>query len=225
MERQNIKIKPGILLSTIVRILIGISILGSFIIKNYFNLFLGLAVLLLTYLPNIIVRICKIEQPSLLKGAIVLFVFSGIYLGNINSFYHKFWWWDAVLHLFSGIILGFIGLLLLHLLYRDRNIKTYMTPFLIAVFMFLFALGFGILWEFYEYTMDNLFNMNMQLKSLSDTMTDLMADAAGALMVSIAGYRYEKNNGNGMLKKIMDDFFMLNSEKFGKDKNSMKPHV
>lgn len=225
MERQNIKIKPGLLLSTIVRILIGISILGSFIIKNYFNLFLGLAVLLLTYLPNIIARICKIELPSLLKGAIVLFVFSGIYLGNINSFYHKFWWWDAALHLFSGIILGFIGLILLHLFYRDRDIKTYMTPFLIAVFMFLFALGFGILWEFYEFTMDNLFNMNMQLKSLSDTMTDLMADAAGALMVSIAGYRYEKNNGNGMLKKILDDFFMLNSEKFEKDKKQARPRT
>ncbi|EUJ33206.1 hypothetical protein MFLO_04705 [Listeria floridensis FSL S10-1187] len=79
-----------------------------------------------------------------------------------------------------------------------------------------------MLWEFYEYTGDALFGMNMQKtmlengtplvghEAVSDTMSDLFVDFFGALIVSVIGYislRYKK----GWLNKF--EFKRITSKK------------
>ena len=56
------------------------------------------------------------------------------------------------------------------------------------------------MWEIYEYAVDSVLKLNMQKymtesgsilsgrAALSDTMEDLIVDAAGALVMSLAGY-------------------------------------
>ncbi|MBN1539799.1 MAG: hypothetical protein JW939_06615, partial [Candidatus Thermoplasmatota archaeon] len=57
-----------------------------------------------------------------------------------------------------------------------------------------FAVTLGVLWEIFEFGVDQLFGWNMQRSGLKDTMTDLIVDVLGALSVSIAGYLYMKGN-------------------------------
>jgi uncharacterized membrane protein YjdF len=80
-----------------------------------------------------------------------------------------------------------------------ERLDLHMKPGFVAFFAFLFALGVGTIWEIFEFTMDGLFDMNMQKlmlgdpSGLTDTMWDLIVDALGALVISVLGYRDLKN--------------------------------
>ncbi|WP_243108655.1 hypothetical protein [Clostridium rectalis] len=93
-----------------------------------------------------------------------------------------------MLHVFSGLILGLLSLSLMYYL-NGRNIN--LNSIFIAIYMLSFAALGGILWEVYEFTIDNLFNMDMQGVSFSgvtDTMEDFIADLVGGFISSIYGY-------------------------------------
>ena len=73
-----------------------------------------------------------------------------------------------------------------------------MSPAFVALFTFCFALALDVLWEIYEFTVDALFQTNMQKyaleggealagqAALQDTMGDLIVDFIGALGIAIA---------------------------------------
>lgn len=210
------------MVSGFVSILLVVSMLDSFLKRNFIDLLLGLVTLILIYIPHIISAASDMLLPSAYKNAIVLFIFCAIYLGHLNFFYDKIWWWDLAVHLYSGVIFGFSGLLVIYILNKDKNINTYMTPAFIALFMFLFAVGSGTVWEIYEFMMDAIFNIGMQRGSLTDTMTDIIADTAGALLVSAAGYSYEKYKNAGIIKFAMIDFFKLNGESFHEEESAAR---
>jgi hypothetical protein len=88
-------------------------------------------------------------------------------------------WWDLCLHGISGILLVCAGLAL----YERFGQKNTGSP----GFTFLFALSFkalgGVLWEIYEFSVDQLFRLASQGGNI-DTMTDLMADLAGGFLAA-----------------------------------------
>ncbi|MEX0933827.1 MAG: hypothetical protein WD003_01010 [Candidatus Paceibacterota bacterium] len=124
-----------------------------------------------------------------------IFIYTTIFLGEIRGYYTKFWWWDMVLHLGSGIALGFLGFLILYVLYRSGRFIT--TPFLLSFFSFCFALALGALWEIFEFSMDSFFGFTMQ-NSLADTMRDLIADTLGAFIAALSGYFYIRYQWHGL---------------------------
>lgn len=78
------------------------------------------------------------------------------------------------------------------------GIPVSMSPAFAALFTFCFALALDVLWEIYEFTVDALFQTNMQKyaleggealagqAALQDTMGDLIVDFIGALGIAIA---------------------------------------
>ncbi len=151
----------------------------------------------------------------------IIFVFASLFLGEIREFYTRFWWWDIALHSFSGILLGIVGFILVHVLNETEEIDLHMKPGFVAFFAFLFAVGMGGLWEIFEFTMDSIFGMNMQKEmlgdpsGLTDTMWDLIVDALGALIIAVLGYGYLKTAKNeSFLEQWIEAFIKSNPRLF-----------
>jgi hypothetical protein len=176
-------------------ILMQVAFLGAIALsiyeKSWIALFIAILALIAVWLPSALEKNFDVHLPLEFEFILNLFIYGSIFLGEIHGFYTLFWWWDVVLHAMSGVAFGFIGFLILFSLYKSKRFQA--SPFLIAVFAFSFALALGTLWEIFEFFMDSFFALNMQKSGLVDTMTDLIVNAVGAIVVSISGYAYMKN--------------------------------
>ncbi len=143
---------------------------------------IGLVVL---FSPDIIEYYYKVTLPMEYSFLIVGFMFSSIFLGELGDYYEKFWWWDDVLHLSSGVMIGFAGFLLLYTMVVSGRLKA--SPSLVSVLSLGIASLFGVVWEIVEFSFDQIIGSNMQNGSLSDTMLDLIIDIIGASISVVAG--------------------------------------
>jgi len=169
-----------------------------------------LAMLLVLKLPSFLRMRFKVEVPASLSIVIVLFCFFSLVLGDGLDFYGKFPWWDSVLHGFSGVLLSMIALWLIHIIMADNDKSIYFNKYFLALFLVMFSLGMGACWEIIEYTYDSVSGTNTQQfmasttgslitaediplcghAALRDTMTDLILDLVGSLLVAIFGIFY-----------------------------------
>ena len=143
---------------------------------------------------------------------IIILMYAYLFLGEVKGYYTIFWWWDLILHAGSGIAFGFIGFLILYVLYKSGKIKA--NPSTIAMFSFSFGLAIGTMWEIFEFTLDNSLGINLQKSGLKDTMWDLIIDGAGALIASFTGYLYLKRERVGVFGKLVKDFKKENPKLF-----------
>ena len=173
------------------------------IIGNWEAFFINITALGLTFVPAWAANKYKIKLPIDYVFLIGLFIYLSMVLGSVYEAYERFFWWDAVLHTASGIMLSYGVFLAMFILYKNKKIE--MSPFLIAVFTFSFGLALGGVWEIFEFSVDSIFGTNMQRNGLQDTMWDLIVDAAGSLVVAWVGYDIIKNNREqGFMYKAID---------------------
>lgn len=170
-----------------------------------------------TYVPTFLERQYRVYLPIEFHVVIVAFLYGSLFLGEVGQAYDRFWWWDDLLHLSSGVVLGFVGFLILYVLLVQKRLK--MTPGLIAFFSFCVALAGGAVWEIIEFLIDQIFGANMQ-KSNLDTMKDLIIDAIGALGIVLAGQSYLKRAHYSPLSRMIDNFIALNPQLFNQKKRS-----
>lgn len=193
--------------------LLGVSIWAA--LSGTWNiLFPTVLTLILSLSPILFERKTNVRFPNAFVAAVVIFTFSSLFLGEVGDFYYHFWWWDMVLHAGSGVAFGMIGTILVFLLLRGDKLNA--SPFLVSVFAFSFAVSIGAIWEIFEFTMDQLFGMNMQKSGLMDTMKDLIVDCIGAFIGALSGYAYLKGQKSGFFTKIIAEFMKLNKNLFGK---------
>lgn len=178
-------------------------------------------VLLITLAPFFLKRFLNVYIPPEFMVLAIIFVFASLFLGEVQGYYTRFWWWDIALHTSSGFLLGMIGFALVYVLNESEDIGLYMKPGFIAFFAFLFALGIGVLWEVFEFSMDQFFHTNMQKpmlndpSGLTDTMWDLIVDGIGALIISVMGYGYIKTTKNeSFLERWIHRFIERNPHLF-----------
>ncbi|MBW2988421.1 hypothetical protein DRJ48_03565 [Candidatus Woesearchaeota archaeon] len=183
-------------------------IITSVLTKHWSLFFIALLALIVSLLPVFIERNGKIFLPIEFELVITGFVFASLFLGEGFRYYDKFWWWDLMLHAASGLILGFVGFLIVYTFLRGGKVK--MSPVLVAIFSFSFALALGALWEIFEFTLDSAFNFNAQHNSLVDTMWDLIVDAFGGLAASIIGYYYVKGGDTLLFNRLVKKFIREN---------------
>lgn len=165
--------------------------------------YLGMLVILAA--PIILRKRFLINVPLALTVAVGVFAFVAFVLGDGLDFYGKYSWWDSLLHLFSGIVLGFIGLWVVHVLLADKSMTVFNNRFFLALFLLVFSLALGTIWEICEYSYDDLMGTNTQQfmatttsslitdedipltghEALRDTMTDLTLDFFGSLIVAL----------------------------------------
>jgi len=204
MDRQKIVKRIYMILNLIIRITILIAIYQSIRNNNYLVLFLSLLVFFITFLPYLFNWKFNLKIPTEIEIIIVIFIYASLYLGEVQSYYVKFWWWDIFLHAFSAIIFGFVGFTILYFMYSRRTIKA--NPWAIAIFSFSFAIAIGVLWEIFEFSVDQILGFNMQKSGLVDTMWDLIVDTLGAILATSVGYIYLKTQKtlifNGVIKQL-----------------------
>ncbi|AKS45783.1 hypothetical protein OSB_12280 [Octadecabacter temperatus] len=175
---------------------------------------MGAATLGLTFLPERFAAFFGIRLPRSVLTSIVVFIFATMFLGEVGDFYEKFWWWDVVLHFMSALSFGAFGFLLIFMLFEGDRYAA--PPWALATLAFCVGLSIGSLWEVFEFSMDQLFGMNMQKSGLVDTMKDLIVDAAGAAIGAFSGYLYLKGRQFGGLGKVLEQFVDANKRWYGK---------
>lgn len=193
-------------LATTLQIILLAGAIGAIWQQQWFNAVLITGIIVITLFPVLLAKRFHFVIPHEFQLLTIAFIFASLFLGEVHGYYTKYWWWDIVLHTSSGFLLGMIGFLLVYVLNETEQIQLNMRPGFIAFFAFLFALGIGALWEIIEFSMDSLFNTDMQkamlgdTSGLTDTMWDLIVDALGALVISVLGYGY--------LKATQDESFL-----------------
>lgn len=142
----------------------------------------GSLVLIATFIVDFINRKYKRINPTITTYVYFYCIFS-LVLGNMWDFYDIIWWWDIVMHILSGIILGLIG----NILFNGINKKNFNSKI-----KFLFIVGIacigGIIWEIFEFFIDLLLNLDTQLSlstGVSDTMWDLITDLLGGIIIGL----------------------------------------
>lgn len=177
-------------------------------------------IILVTLFPLILEKRFRVYIPLEFELLAIAFVFASLFLGEVRGYYTRFWWWDIALHTASGFLLGIVGFLLVHLLNEIREIGLRMNPGFVALFAFLFAIGMGMFWELFEFTMDSVFGLNMQKEmfgdasGLTDTMWDLIVVTVGALTISLLGYGYLRTAGNESFLERWIQLFIQRNPRF-----------
>lgn len=196
---------------------IALGALLLFIGGNYQAAIESLVIMCVTFLPLTVVRFLHLRVPLEFDTVAVVFIYMSLFLGEVNDFYQRFWWWDLVLHGSSGFLLGITGFLLVYFLNQDKRVNIHLTPGFIALFAFTFSQGFGSLWEIFEFGMDQAFGLNMQKSGLVDTMSDLIINATAAATISLLGYGYLKSpQVDSFLERAIDRFIRENPRVFRK---------
>jgi len=213
-------LKAHIIISTIVKISISFILISSLYRMNLLVAFAAAAMLIASFLPSIIAKRYKVFLPPEFEIIFSIFLFASFILGEMRDYYLRYWWWDQMLHGFSAFMLGLAGFLIIYSFYQASKIRS--SPIIAALFSFSFALCLGALWEIIEFSIDYFLHTNMQKSGLVDTMTDLMLDAAGALLASAIGFAYIKSGKAWIIDVLINDFIALNYKIRKNKKNKRK---
>ena len=168
--------KSSFAVYVVLRMLVLAMAILQFFNGDYENVFLCILTLLLLLAPAFIQVQFRIELPSVLEVIVLVFVFSAEILGEISSFYEIFPFWDTVLHTMNGFLAAAIGFSLVDLLNRSDRVKFELSPLYLAIVSFCFSMTIGVIWEFFEFGMDQLFGFDMQKDAIVHSISSVMLD-------------------------------------------------
>ena len=162
------------------RALVIIMLVLQLLNRNYENVFLCILTLLLLVIPSLAQITFKVELPTALEIIILVFIFSAEILGEISEFYLVFPFWDTVLHTLNGFLAAAIGFSLVDILNRNEKVKVQLSPlFMAAIVAFCFSMTIGVVWEFFEFGMDMIMELDMQKDTVIHTIRSVMLDPGG----------------------------------------------
>ena len=144
--------------------------------RNFENFFLCILTLILFLIPSFLERKIKIELPGTLEVIILLFIFPAEILGEIQAYYIAFPYWDTMLHTMNGFLCAAIGFSLVDILNRNDRFSISLSPLYLAIVAFCFSMTIGVLWEFFECTMYQVFFLDMQKDRIINHISSLMLD-------------------------------------------------
>ena len=163
----------------LLRFLVILTMVAQFFNRNYESVFLCLLTLVLFLLPTLLERALMVDLPNTLEVIILLFIFSAEILGEISAFYTTFHGWDTILHTLNGFLCAAIGFALVDLCNRHERISLSLSPVYMAIVAFCFSMTIGVLWEFFECAMDQLFLLDMQKDAVVRNISSVMLDPTG----------------------------------------------
>lgn len=208
--------KVQLIISYILQVILALSVIYLSYKGDFLNAVLVLGIFLLTFIPSLVRKSYEVHLPVEFDLIPILFIFLALYLGEIQSYYAKYWWWDIVLHTSSGFLLGTLGFVLIYVLNEEKKINLLLNPRFLCLFAFAFAVAMGAIWEIFEFSVDAIVGTQMQHASLVDTMWDLIVDTVGALVISFIGYFYVKQRGFLLFDRVVHRMVEKNPQLFRK---------
>ena len=173
----------------------------ALILRDYFMIFSAIIAVIGSMIPAILYRQWRFVLPIELDLILTGFISAHFILGELGEFYVKYWWFDLFLHDFSGFVIGIVGFVWSYMLFYTNKIKA--NPWFILVFTISLAMAAGAVWEIFEFSMDQLFEFNMQKSGLKDTMGDLIVCIVGSVFSGILGYFYLKYHKDGLIHRLI----------------------
>lgn len=147
--------------------------------RNFENVFLCVLTLLLFAMPSLLEKKLDIDLPNTLEIIILLFIYAAEILGEIGAYYVTFPYWDTVLHTLNGFLCAAIGFSLLDILNRHNRARFHLSPLYLAIVAFCFSMTVGVVWEFFECTMDQFFFLDMQKDTVVHSIGTILLDPTG----------------------------------------------
>lgn len=146
----------------------------------------------ITFLPAVLRR----EYSYTMDAGLVLLLTVAVFLHAIGSLtlYRNYPWYDEITHTVSAILVAGIGYAILAALERHTG-EIDLPSALRSVFILVFVLAFGVVWEVFEFTAVWL-SRNIGVRSpvrvfgIEDIVTDMVFNAIGALIVAVWGSGY-----------------------------------
>lgn len=156
--------------------------------RDWENVFLCALTLILFTVPSFIQRNWHIEIPNVLEIIILFFIFAAEILGEISSYYVRYPGWDTALHTTTGFLAAAIGFSLVDILNRSDRVKFDLSPLFVSIVAFCFSMTIAVLWEFFEFSMDHFFAMDMQKDTIVHVINSVTLDPTlSNTVISIKG--------------------------------------
>ena len=172
---RNKKSKRLFTIFLILRVLVVYSAIREIAMGNYTNTFFCLVALVLFTMPAIIEDTLKIEFPTIMEVSIYLFIYAAWILGELNSFYELFPYWDTMLHTINGFLCAGLGFSFIDIL-NKKSTKFNLSPLYLAIASLCFSVTVGVMWEFFEFSMDRIFLSDMQKDEIVETVSTVTLD-------------------------------------------------
>jgi len=169
------------IISLALRLSVILMLIFQFFNRNYENVLLCFLTLLLFQMPALFERRLNIDLPDTLEVVILLFIYAAEILGEIRAFYVQYPHWDTILHTLNGFLCAAIGFSLVDMLNRGKRFSLSLSPFYMSIVAFCFSMTIGILWEFFEFSMDFFFHFDMQKDSVLNMISTVKLDPAGGV--------------------------------------------
>ena len=162
--------------------------------------------LAITFLPAILERDYEIPMDA----GLILWITAAVFLHAIGSFalYGIVPGWDHLTHALSSSVVAAVGYATVRAI-DEHTDEIYLPPRFTFVFVLLFVLAFGVLWEVIEFAADGIAAQTgtssvLAQHGIEDTMRDLIFDAVGAVIVATYGAAHLTNVVGALTRKLDD---------------------
>lgn len=177
MKKKKLKkAKKTLITYFVLRVLVIVCMVAQSMNGNWENVLLCVLTLLLFTIPTIFSETLNITLPSTLETIVYIFIFAAEILGEVQSFYTHVIYWDSILHTINGFICAAIGFSLIDLLNTNDNIHINLSPIFVSIVAICFSMTIGVIWEFFEYSVDKLLLKDMQKDTIVKTISSVALD-------------------------------------------------
>lgn len=151
--------------------------------RNYESAAVCVLSLVLLLLPSFFETKLKIQIPTAFEMIIYLFIFAAEIMGEINHYYVLIPGWDTMLHTINGFLCAVVGFSLVDLL-NQNSASIELSPLYVTIVAFCFSMTIGVLWEFFEFSADQILHFDTQKDYIVTGFSSVTLDPnhAGALI-------------------------------------------
>ena len=196
MNKRKNFLKSNFISLHILKIIMFILLIIAFWEDDLTGVFGCIIGIILSFIPSILHKNFNITLPWILDTLIAFALFLHIG-GVVLNVYHTIPYYDSLTHFVSAILVAFLAFVSIYIL--DKYWKgLHMNKYAMAFIVIIFTMAMGVIWEFFEWATDILFQTHEQW-GLEDTMKDLFIDTIAGIFIAIVGVNLIKK---GKFQKI-----------------------
>lgn len=177
----------------ILKVVVILNLLSSLINREWTATFVCLLTIIFLFISDFIKK--KLCYGNIINLLIYLFLILSLIGGEVYYLYVKISYFDIIMHIFSSFIISALAL------YLIKYYKCSICKKLISLFVFSVAMMVAVMWELTEFSIDRIFNVDMQKDTVINEVNSVMltSDGKGVGHVSVDNMRLGNSVFDGYL--------------------------